>query len=116
MKEEGEDEEKAEKVFSMFSCLFQMIHQFDEESGDLTKFLLFSYFFPAFPMLVLLMLHSFQDSEYQKEEFGESLSTCSDVEWNRADPAYAPELINVKKKPVRLQFLSFLHPFFLWKK
>uniref|UniRef100_A0A1I7W5D8 Uncharacterized protein n=2 Tax=Loa loa TaxID=7209 RepID=A0A1I7W5D8_LOALO len=35
----------------------------------------------------------------QMTKFGESLSTCSDVEWDRADPAYASELINVKKKP-----------------
>uniref|UniRef100_A0A0R3S4D5 Uncharacterized protein n=1 Tax=Elaeophora elaphi TaxID=1147741 RepID=A0A0R3S4D5_9BILA len=31
-------------------------------------------------------------------EFGESLASCSDVEWDKADPAYASELINVKKK------------------
>uniref|UniRef100_A0A1I8EP64 Uncharacterized protein n=1 Tax=Wuchereria bancrofti TaxID=6293 RepID=A0A1I8EP64_WUCBA len=34
----------------------------------------------------------------KKMKFGESLSTCSDVEWDKADPAYASELINVKKK------------------
>ncbi|KAL4003484.1 hypothetical protein ACH3XW_7805 [Acanthocheilonema viteae] len=37
-------------------------------------------------------------SERQEMKFGESLASCSDTEWDRADPAYASELINVKKK------------------
>ncbi|VDK73188.1 unnamed protein product [Onchocerca ochengi] len=37
--------------------------------------------------------------ESQKTKFGESLATCSDTEWDKADPAYASELINVEKKP-----------------
>ncbi|VDO81823.1 unnamed protein product [Onchocerca flexuosa] len=38
--------------------------------------------------------------ENQKTKFGESLATCSDTEWDKADPAYASELINVEKKPM----------------
>ncbi|CAG9539063.1 unnamed protein product [Cercopithifilaria johnstoni] len=40
-----------------------------------------------------------KDSEGQEVKFGESLASCSDIEWDRADPAYASELINVEKKP-----------------
>ncbi|KAM3722606.1 Uncharacterized protein ACO02O_05921 [Dirofilaria immitis] len=36
--------------------------------------------------------------ECQKTKFGESLALCSDIEWDKADPAYASELINVEKK------------------
>ncbi|KHN72272.1 Uncharacterized protein C02F5.10 [Toxocara canis] len=32
-------------------------------------------------------------------EDGESLASCSDKEWDVADPAYGSELINLKKKP-----------------
>ncbi|KAK6102667.1 hypothetical protein QQG55_9390 [Brugia pahangi] len=39
-----------------------------------------------------------KDQKIEERKFGESLSTCSDVEWDKADPAYASELINVKKK------------------
>lgn len=39
------------------------------------------------------------NSSIKKMEFGESLGSCSDTEWDRADPAYGSELINVKKKP-----------------
>ncbi|VIO92678.1 Uncharacterized protein BM_BM1918 [Brugia malayi] len=39
-----------------------------------------------------------KDQKVEERKFGESLSTCSDVEWDKADPAYASELINVKKK------------------
>ncbi|MCP9257482.1 hypothetical protein DINM_000834 [Dirofilaria immitis] len=34
--------------------------------------------------------------ECQKTKFGESLALCSDIEWDKADPAYASELINNK--------------------
>ncbi|VDK77196.1 unnamed protein product [Litomosoides sigmodontis] len=40
-----------------------------------------------------------KDSEREEAPFGESLASCSEVEWDTADPAYASELINVKKKP-----------------
>uniref|UniRef100_A0A915PVW1 Uncharacterized protein n=1 Tax=Setaria digitata TaxID=48799 RepID=A0A915PVW1_9BILA len=36
--------------------------------------------------------------ENKKREFGESLASCSDTEWDIADPAYASELINLKKR------------------
>uniref|UniRef100_A0A0M3ITX4 RanBD1 domain-containing protein n=1 Tax=Ascaris lumbricoides TaxID=6252 RepID=A0A0M3ITX4_ASCLU len=41
----------------------------------------------------------FQKSKIRSTEDGESLASCSDKEWDVADPAYGSELINLKKKP-----------------
>uniref|UniRef100_A0A915AK71 Uncharacterized protein n=1 Tax=Parascaris univalens TaxID=6257 RepID=A0A915AK71_PARUN len=38
-------------------------------------------------------------SKVRSTEDGESLASCSDKEWDVADPAYGSELINLKKKP-----------------
>ncbi|VDN03971.1 unnamed protein product [Thelazia callipaeda] len=48
----------------------------------------------------------FQSAKTKKSEFGESLSSCSDKEWDRANPAYRSELINLKKKANKVTVFS----------